>query len=108
MNIETERFCPLGKVCRSIKDGKIMQCEWFVGLAGTDHNTGEQVDQESCAVRWLPVLLCEVTGATWANKKAVEGLHHEIVTEKATRELVKHRLMEADRATYIGTNSNEQ
>lgn len=48
-----ERTCPLGHTCE--------RCLWHTKLRGVNPNTGQEIDEEGCAVVWLPVLLIEQT-----------------------------------------------
>lgn len=47
------KTCPLGHACP--------ECHWNVRLRGVNPNTGQEVDEDGCAIAWLPVLLIEQT-----------------------------------------------
>lgn len=71
--------CPLGHKCQEVKDNAIHQCAWFVKLAGTNPNTGEQKDEQGCAMNWLPVLLIENAQTNRGTSAAVESFRNEMV-----------------------------
>ena len=71
--------CPLGHKCQEVKDNAIHQCAWFVKLAGTNPNTGEQTDEQGCAMNWLPVLLIENAQTNRGTSAAVESFRNEMV-----------------------------
>jgi hypothetical protein len=49
---------------------------WFTKLQGTDMNTGKDVDEYSCAVTWLPMLLVENSGQQRQTGAAVESFRN--------------------------------
>jgi len=57
--MEKVTSCPLGSKCEEIKDNVIHECAWFVTLKGTHPQTGEEINQKSCAIAWLPLLQIE-------------------------------------------------
>ena len=77
--IKTVLTCPLGSKCEEIKDGAIHRCVWFQTLAGTNPNTGEQVDEKSCAIAWMPMLLIENSMQQRSTSAAVESFRNEMV-----------------------------
>ena len=77
--IKTVLTCPLGSKCEEIKDGAIHRCAWFQTLAGTNPNTGEQVDEKSCAIAWIPMLLIENSMQQRSTSAAVESFRNEMV-----------------------------
>lgn len=79
MEIKTVLTCPLGHKCQEVKDNAIHQCAWFVKLAGTNPNTGEQTDEQGCAMNWLPVLLIENAQTNRGTSAAVESFRNEMV-----------------------------
>lgn len=79
MSIEVVTSCPLGSKCEEIKDGKIHRCAWFTQLAGTNPQTGEQLNERGCAMAWLPVLLVENSQQQRATGAAVESFRNEMV-----------------------------
>ena len=79
MTIETVKFCPLGKKCEEIKDGKMYKCGWLVKLAGTNPQTGENIDEEACAIKWLPLLLVENTRTNHGVSANIEVMNNAIM-----------------------------
>lgn len=80
MEIQTELTCPLGSKCEEVRDGKIMRCAWFTKMAGQNPQTGEQIDEQGCAMHWLPVLLVENARTNRGTASAVESFRNEMVT----------------------------
>ena len=77
--IEEVVTCPLKSECTSIKDNKIHRCAWFQTLAGTNPNTGEQVDEKGCAIAWMPMLMIENSMQQRSTSAAVESFRNETV-----------------------------
>lgn len=74
MELKPGTFCPLIK-----KDCIQLQCSWFTQLRGTNPNTGEPVDNWSCAINWLPMLLIENSQQQRQTGAAVESFRNEMV-----------------------------
>lgn len=76
MKIEIKPNCPLDnfKPCRQT------ECAWFTKMRGTNPNSGEEIDEYSCAVAWLPVLLVENSQQQRQTGAAVESFRNEMVT----------------------------
>lgn len=79
MAIETVLSCPLGHKCEELRDGAIHRCAWFVKLAGQNPTTGEQIDEQGCAMSWMPVLLVENARTNRGTSAAVESFRNEMV-----------------------------
>lgn len=71
MQIERKNLCPL-KNAQCIG----LDCAWFTQLRGTHPNTGAEIDEWSCAVAWLPVLLIENAKETRQTGAAVESFRN--------------------------------
>ena len=84
MTIKTELTCPLGSKCEEIKDGAVHRCAWFVKLAGENPQTGEMIDEQGCAIGWLPVLLVENSRVSRGTSAAVESFRNEMVKANNT------------------------
>lgn len=84
MSLKTVLTCPLGHKCQEAVGGEIHQCAWFVKLAGTNPNTGEQVDEQGCAMNWLPVLLIENAQTNRGTSAAVESFRNEMVNANSS------------------------
>ncbi len=74
MEIKPGNFCPLLK-----KDCIALQCAWFTQVRGHNPNTGKEVDEWSCAIAWLPVLLIENSQQQRSTGAAVESFRNEMV-----------------------------
>jgi hypothetical protein len=79
MTIKTELTCPLGSQCEKIVDGTIMRCVWYTQISGLNANTGEQMDEQGCAMTLLPVLLLENARQHRSTAAAVESFRNEMV-----------------------------
>ena len=79
MSVETVLTCPLGSKCEEIKDNKLHRCAWFIELAGTNPNTGEEMNERGCAMAWTPVLLVENAKESRSTSAAVESFRNEMV-----------------------------
>lgn len=56
-----------------------LDCAWFTKLAGTNPNTGQQVDEWGCTVAWMPILLIENSQQQRQTGAAVESFRNEMV-----------------------------
>ncbi len=71
MNIEPGTFCPL------IKDECIQfKCLFWMQLRGKNPQTGEDVDEWDCAVKWLPMLLIENAQEVRQGAAAIESFRN--------------------------------
>jgi len=67
-------FCPLiNKKCKQ------HGCSWYIQVMGTNPNTGQEVNEWACAVRWLPMLLIEGSQQTRQTGAAIESFRNEMV-----------------------------
>jgi hypothetical protein len=75
MKFETKTNCPLDNFnpCRQL------ECAWFMQIRGTNPNTGEPVDEWSCSMAWLPVLMIENSQQQRQTGAAVESFRNEMV-----------------------------
>ena len=73
MQIKPGNFCPLIKA-----DCKGLECSWFTQIRGANPNTGAEIDEWSCAVTWLPVLLIENAQQSRQTGAAVESFRNEV------------------------------
>lgn len=88
METKTVLTCPLGSKCEEIKNNQMHRCIWFTKLAGTNPNTGETVDENGCAMAWLPVLLVENSRQQMSTAAAVESFRNEMVdANQASRQV---------------------
>jgi hypothetical protein len=74
MKLPPATWCPLVKgECR------MGQCMWFIHIRGTNPQTGQEIDEPDCAVKWLPVLMIDTTRAVRGTQAATESMRNEIV-----------------------------
>jgi hypothetical protein len=112
-NIETVITCPLGSKCREVKDNKIHQCAWLVKLAGRNPQTGEEMDEEGCAMHWTPVLLIENANTNRGQTAAIESFRNETVQQAQTTNQIlaqaaQQRVAEQFQLQGSGINSKWQ
>ena len=88
MEIKTVLICPLGAKCEEIKDGAIHRCAWYTKLAGTNPNTGEQTDEQGCAMTWMPMLMIENSMQQRSTSAAVESFRNETVQANQTTQQI--------------------
>ena len=88
MEIKTVLTCPLGSQCEEIKDGAIHRCAWYTKLAGTNPNTGEQTDEQGCAMSWMPMLLIENSMQQRSTSAAVESFRNEMTSANQTSQQI--------------------
>jgi hypothetical protein len=79
MEIKTNLVCPLGGKCEEVRDGEIARCAWYTKMIGQHPQTGAQVDEQGCAMYWLPVLLVENARVTRGTAAAIESFRNEMV-----------------------------
>ena len=75
---EERKFCPL---VRKSCIGEA--CMWSTSLRGRNGNTGEDVDEEGCAIAWLPMLLIENSKQTRSTAAGIESFRNEMVKGNA-------------------------
>jgi len=74
MKLETGNFCPLiGKDCIQL------QCAWFTKIRGMNPQSGEEVDEWGCAVKWMPLLTIENSQQQRQTGAAIESFRNESV-----------------------------
>jgi len=78
-DLEVQYTCPLGSECEEIRDNKVYRCMWYTKLVGTDPNTGELVDDWSCAITWMPTLQIEMSQTNRSQSAALESFRNETV-----------------------------
>lgn len=74
MKVEAGNFCPLIK-----KDCVGLQCKWMIQLRGTNPQTGAEIDEWDCSIKWLPMLLIENAKETRQGAAATESFRNEMV-----------------------------
>jgi hypothetical protein len=89
MAIEQVAFCPLGKQCEEIKDSRIYKCAWLITLKGVDPATGENIDQNQCAVASIPIMIHENAKYALGTARAVDDFKNEMVkAQESSKELL--------------------
>jgi hypothetical protein len=75
MQIESKANCPLDgfKPCRQL------ECAWFMKIAGTNPNTGKEVEEWGCSMAWMPMLMIENSQQQRNTSAAVESFRNEMV-----------------------------
>lgn len=96
MKLEPGKFCPLLK-----KDCIGLQCNWFMLVRGKHPQTGADVDEWSCAVTWLPVLLIENSQQQRQTGAAVESFRNEVVRNAEANREVAQRMLETREPNVI-------
>tara|TARA_R100001460_G_scaffold28848_1_gene57555 strand:+ start:1360 stop:1710 length:351 start_codon:yes stop_codon:yes gene_type:complete len=73
MQIKQGNFCPLlQKECIGL------ECAWLTQVRGTNPNTGKEVDEWECAVKWMPMLLIENSQMQRQTGAAVESFRNVV------------------------------
>jgi hypothetical protein len=74
MQMKSGDFCPLiKKKCIGLK------CSWYTQVRGMNPNTGDMVDEWSCAINWIPMLQIETSQQARQAGAAVESFRNEVV-----------------------------
>jgi hypothetical protein len=75
MQIESKANCPLDgfNPCRQL------ECAWFIKIAGTNPNTGKEVEEWGCSMAWMPMLMIENSQQQRSTSAAVESFRNEMV-----------------------------
>lgn len=83
MELKPGNFCPLIK-----KDCVGLKCSWFTKVEGYNINTGKQVEEWSCAITFIPMLLIENSGMSRQTGAAVESFRNEMIkSNEATQQI---------------------
>jgi len=75
MKIESKPNCPLN----NFEPCKQLECAWFMKIAGTNPNSGQEVEEWGCSVAWLPILMIENSQQQRQTGAAVESFRNEMV-----------------------------
>lgn len=75
MQITAKSNCPLDgfKPCRQL------ECAWFMKVAGSNPNTGKEVEEWGCSMAWLPIMVLENSQMQRQTGAAVESFRNEMV-----------------------------
>jgi hypothetical protein len=97
MKMTPKNNCPL----HNFEPCKELDCGWFVQIRGQNPNTGEELDNWSCAVSWIPILLIDNSQQQRQTGAAIESFRNEVVKDnKMTQEI----LVAAHNQNLIGVN----
>lgn len=92
--MEVTITCPLGSKCEEIKDNKLHRCAWYTKVVGKHPNTGEDVDEWSCAMAWMPVLQIEMANTNRGQTAALESFRNETVSgQEQFNKIINNRLL---------------
>lgn len=80
MELKVKDNCPLN----GFEPCKQLDCAWFVQMRGTDPNSGKEVDEHSCGIAWLPMLLVENAAQNRQTGAAIESFRNEMVKANAS------------------------
>ena len=75
MELKVKDNCPLN----GFEPCKQLECAWFVQMRGTDPNSGKEVDEYSCGIAWIPMLLVENGMQSRQSGAAIESFRNEMV-----------------------------
>lgn len=75
-------FCPILK-----EDCIEFKCKFWDHLRGTHPQTGQEIDEYDCAIKWLPMLMIENAKQSRETGAAVESFRNEMV--KQHQEIIK-------------------
>lgn len=77
--------CPLGAKCEEAKivEGKqvLFRCPWYVQVRGKDPQSDKEIDQWSCAIAWMPILLIENAKEVRQHAAATESFRNQVVVQ---------------------------
>ena len=76
------------------KDCIGLQCSWFTQVRGMNPNTGEEIDDWSCAVTWLPTLMIENSQQQRHTSSAIESFRNETVKSTMKAQEIYQRELE--------------
>lgn len=87
MELKPKNGCPL----HSFEPCKQLDCAWFTQVRGINPNSGKEVDEWSCAIAWIPMLLIENSQQQRQTGAAVESFRNEMVkaNEKSAQVLLQ-------------------
>lgn len=75
MQMKPKNNCPLN----GFVPCKELECGWFIKVAGSNPNTGSEIEEWGCAVAWLPIMLIENAHQQKQTGAAVESFRNEMV-----------------------------
>jgi hypothetical protein len=102
MKIEQKQNCPLN----NFEPCKQLECAWFIQVRGVNPNTGEDVNEWSCSMTWLPILMIENSQQQRQTGSAVESFRNEMVkaNEVSQKVLMASIGLNTPQQTFIEVN----
>lgn len=83
MQTKPGSYCPLlKKNCIGIK------CAWLTQVRGNHPQTGAEMDEWSCAITWLPMLMIENSQQQRQTGAAIESFRNEVIKENQSLALL--------------------
>ena len=76
--------CPLGSECETIKDGIKYVCPWYVTVRGKHPQSNEDLDEQRCAIAWMPLLQIETSQQSRQTGAAVESFRNKMVEQNTS------------------------
>lgn len=102
MKIESGNYCPLIK-----KDCIQFKCHWFSQVRGMNPVTGEDIDEWSCVVTLLPLILIEGAKNQKDTASAVYSFRNEMLKQnEQSRKVMQDNFELANRIAYNATHDN--
>ena len=101
MEMKQGTFCPLIK-----EDCIQFKCAFWTHLRGTHPQTGKEIDEYDCAVRWLPVMVIETTQQTRQVGAAVESLRNHVVARQSILDKISEKYGSQVIGIQDGSNGN--
>lgn len=97
-----EPICPLIKAeCSG------HACTFYTHIVGLNPQTGKEVDQFDCAIKWLPMLLVEVSSKTRQNSASLDKLREEAVGAfRGIGDIMARRLDKLDTVPALSDQSS--
>lgn len=88
------------KTCPFLRKPSIeYKCTKYVQLQGSNPNTGQPVNEWSCSLAWLPILLVENSQQTRQAGAAIESFRNEMVQQN-------EHLVELSRGRFMGDEAD--
>ena len=104
MELKVKDNCPLN----GFEPCKQLECAWFVQMRGTDPNSGKEIDEYSCGIAWIPMLLVENAMQSRQSGAAIESFRNEMVkANDASHQLLKATTEAHSNIKFIDLNQND-
>jgi hypothetical protein len=90
MELKPGNWCPIIK-----SDCVQFKCAWFTKVEGYNINTGKQVEEWSCSMTFIPMLLIENSGMSRQTGAAVESFRNEMVKANENTQQIFQKAIES-------------